>query len=1215
VLLIKQLDPLRSELSKITAENNKLHADFITLQTTGTAREKRAQLIVKQHQADYSELQFVNSQLLHALEAQKLRHEADRQRMEESLQRYGIVSVKQKAAKPQHIDKVFQKLQKIDIETGLEPQENIQKFPIPDPVACDIIKLSEQRAEMMHEELKTTHSQNENLETEISLLQDQVQKRDQEIKRLGVQLEISRAQQWGGSISHPSNPTITSSSLGIHDLPVAKRRIDQLEQQIELLQEHIEDLEKQVGGFQDEKKLIYDTCLEERQAVENELEQCTVKNNALVRNLGKLEEMVRDLEVMRAKSPTRGALKPKSAPENPNAPIAKNIRQVAELEEKHRLLQEKLKKTTARLAASKAEQEKLSLANANLQSTVEKLQSKRGEFNKTEKQSQPPASRNSPAQKQLRSKIALLEEDKWRLENKFTELSQQFDNLQFPNAQETNNELISLRQKLEISQNSKQKAESNSKKLSSDLEILERDRKALVIALERVETILIQVNGKIDSVTNERDNLTELYKQVSDQLSQLRKEKQSMDAGISTNRRVPSSSVQVQTAELPDSRRSPSPTDIAKQFQTLHAERDILAENIEALTSENKRLKQDFESCVYKQQETGSSAVEALRQLETERDGIRVAFEGRGREMTLLQDNYTSLQKYCERLKDEITSHEKKEDYLKSKVRKVEMDLDKEVFECRQLKSRVGEIEALKERVGAECERIRSDNEKLEDQVKQQRELIDRVDKERDVFQMQMDQKDVVISEMTEKIARMGEDRKDMERELYVSKEQLETLNRHLKELDQEMASLQCHLHSAVDERDRFASEAQRNGQEARNVGSDLVAVTNENQVLHSQITEIAGERDQLRDEIAECERYIQNLEDNIGVKEMERDNLMSSYRKLISDFEKMDGDRKGMGEEVNNLRMEVIMRDKRILQLTKGNEELSNEVGKFKIDIKAFERQCTNVTRSLATSERTISNLEKEKARMIRELTTAKEFAMKLDNSKDDVQKQLFSSNAEIDRLRVVIEKLEIEGENLGNGIRAEAVKVDKLEKLLVMERTKNINSDRGTSDDIDVARRHFDQREHALQTQHTTILASMTKQLQEKSEVVVGLTSRIQYLTKITEDQKKEVESFKRILEDVEKQVELVKGGLEQCNDESSPSKAGAEQKIHDIQMKIMQLSATVEKRSRQFLRASSAQEENVDFMMSVEELGKDDDHTNGDVVREEGETFENVVGRGQC
>jgi hypothetical protein len=62
-------------------------------------------------------------------------------------------------------------------------------------------------------------------------------------------------------------------------------------------------------------------------------------------------------------------------------------------------------------------------------------------------------------------------------------------------------------------------------------------------------------------------------------------------------------------------------------------------------------------------------------------------------------------------------------------------------------------------------------------------------------------------------------------------------------------------------------------------------------------------------------------------------------------------------------------------------------------------------------------------------------------------------------------------------------------------MERTKNILPDRGTEVDVDAIKDHFSQREHALQTQHTSILAALTKQLEGKQKECRGLESRNQF------------------------------------------------------------------------------------------------------------------------
>lgn len=204
-------------------------------------------------------------------------------------------------------------------------------------------------------------------------------------------------------------------------------------------------------------------------------------------------------------------------------------------------------------------------------------------------------------------------------------------------------------------------------------------------------------------------------------------------------------------------------------------------------------------------------------------------------------------------------------------------------------------------------------------------------------------------------------------------------------------------------------------------MGADLVAVTGENQTLHSQLSQTSADRDQLQEEMGECERYIANLEDSINVKDMERENLMGSYRKLITEYEKIDVAGRGAADEVNGLRMEVIMRDKRVTQLNKEVEETGREAGALKVDLKGYERQYGNVTRSLATAERAIEHLEKEKVRMGRDLGSMKDLLSKIEGGKDGVQRELMQAQARVDDLATEIEKLECVNDDLSNTIKAE--------------------------------------------------------------------------------------------------------------------------------------------------------------------------------------------------
>lgn len=63
------------------------------------------------------------------------------------------------------------------------------------------------------------------------------------------------------------------------------------------------------------------------------------------------------------------------------------------------------------------------------------------------------------------------------------------------------------------------------------------------------------------------------------------------------------------------------------------------------------------------------------------------------------------------------------------------------------------------------------------------------------------------------------------------------------------------------------------------------------------------GERDRYISELNECERQVQYLDELCRVKEQEKDQLMTSYRKLIGEHEKLELIFKSNAEDTNNIK------------------------------------------------------------------------------------------------------------------------------------------------------------------------------------------------------------------------------------------------------------------------------------------------------------------------
>eukprot|EP00842_Homolaphlyctis_polyrhiza_P003830 jgi/Hompol1/4448/HPOL_000210-RA len=310
-------------------------------------------------------------------------------------------------------------------------------------------------------------------------------------------------------------------------------------------------------------------------------------------------------------------------------------------------------------------------------------------------------------------------------------------------------------------------------------------------------------------------------------------------------------------------------------------------------------------------------------------------------------------------------------------------------------------------------------------------------------------------------------------------------------------------------------AEKHRNADEARNLGADLTAVTRENQILNSELVEVVIkrlvhqrldigillflsniltivhptvmrtrqatlERDQYKAELAECDRQIQYLDELIATKEQEKDQLMASYRKLISEHERLDLSLRMSGENSNNMKMEVVLRDKHVQQLQQALDEANHVISKLKIDLGAFEKQSSNLMRAQATSERIAKQHEQEKRRLERELQQVRDLAQATERSKDSLQKSFAAASLENERLLHQITIATTNLEKYESQLNAEKLRSERIEKQMNSERIRMFQSNQSAAE-ISSAKSGLETQLQDLVNQQKITIASLNKQLEE--------------------------------------------------------------------------------------------------------------------------------------
>jgi chromosome segregation ATPase len=271
--------------------------------------------------------------------------------------------------------------------------------------------------------------------------------------------------------------------------------------------------------------------------------------------------------------------------------------------------------------------------------------------------------------------------------------------------------------------------------------------------------------------------------------------------------------------------------------------------------------------------------------------------------------------------------------------------------------------------------------------------------------------------------------------------------------------------------------------------------------MLNGELHQVCNARDKLQSEVQECDRQISQLNEFIRSKDEEKHQLLVNYRKLISEYERMDIQYRSSVEETNNLRMEIISRDKRIQGLDRQLDLASQELNKFKIDLNAHEKQHSNLSKALSTAERQVKQLEIDKQRLSREIQSAREVAHSIDRNKDGLQGQLLQITLEHDKLLQQINKMNLDKESIEKQLTAERLKSERFELMLNTERTRQIQNEKSNMD-MKVSQNQLEHQLQNLNEQQALALNSTKSQLAQSVKEIEMLKQRIVQLENILKE-----------------------------------------------------------------------------------------------------------------
>ncbi|XP_039375718.1 testis-specific gene 10 protein isoform X1 [Mauremys reevesii] len=563
--------------------------------------------------------------------------------------------------------------------------------------------------------------------------------------------------------------------------------------------------------------------------------------------------------------------------------------------------------------------------------------------------------------------------------------------------------------------------------MSSDPEVMKifREREELKSMLEKYERHMAEIQGNIKVLTAERDKIIILYDRAQEEISRLRRD-------VIKSPKIPKTTVTAQAIL----RRVETERDAAvSDFRRMTTERDSLRERLkiaqETAFNEKAHLEQRVEELESTVQDLDSERLEQISKIALMKETI----DSVEMEMKILARRALDSESELSRQKAECASlsllNEKTEQSLSETQRhlakkKYELQLTQEKIMVldekidnfsKQNLAQQGEIHILKETIAE----LDTEKDSLQECVDEKTEKISS-------FQETLAMKEETISGLKDLISEMEQSSKQSTEALCICEEDITRLHQQLDETNDELAQTGRDRESLAQENDRLQEQLHR--------------VKKENQILHQKLAKCQNELDDMKLKAQDSSSDIARLRSTLNSIERENCELSESYHRASEQAESWETKFHQAEGDCSSVRLMLLNTESESRRLKERMESLEIEIEQHLTTEKAYKSQISTINKSLMKMEEELQNVQLEKVSVLADLTSTQELCIKLDSSKELLNRQLNSTAQEVERLQSEWESSRSEVELLRKQLANERISMKNLESLLVSNREKEFQS-----------------------------------------------------------------------------------------------------------------------------------------------------------------------------
>jgi hypothetical protein len=267
-----------------------------------------------------------------------------------------------------------------------------------------------------------------------------------------------------------------------------------------------------------------------------------------------------------------------------------------------------------------------------------------------------------------------------------------------------------------------------------------------------------------------------------------------------------------------------------------------------------------------------------------------------------------------------------------------------------------------------ERERAREMLREREADFNDQKEAFKNLDEERDRLQSLLDNEQE--RNVRDNLVRQKQqtDIVQLRQILERTEKQTESFKQEVTALQRQAASAEARIKTLKEESLELKRRLKQKHSEIGGASEDLMLMTRENQALTSELAETTSERDLLHRKAAEMARSLAGRDQHSRGLEVEREDLLSSYRAVLQEKRTLEADLLGLSaiKEKAGLNIQQLKDEVNELRVTLKSQEQSQQ--KWHVERSSNTRQVERMNDELVRAQRALEVQAAESRRVVQE-------------------------------------------------------------------------------------------------------------------------------------------------------------------------------------------------------------------------------------------------------